>query len=61
MKKCGMDNRLEMEYNTDAILFEGEILNGKKWNGYGREYGWFNELEFEGKYINGKKIPKQKK
>ena len=53
--------RLEMEYNTDAILFEGEILNGKRWNGYGREYGWFNELEFEGKYINGKKIPKQKK
>ena len=38
------------------LLFEGEYLNGKRWNGKGKEYNWNNELIFEGQYLNGKKI-----
>ncbi len=45
--------------------FQGEYLNGKRWNGKGREYknihvgpgctDFANILVFEGEYINGKK------
>ena len=36
--------------------YVGEYLNGKKWNGKGKEfYYWNGELKFEGEYLNGKK------
>ena len=38
------------------LLFEGEYLNGKKWNGKGKEHIDNNkQFSFEGKYLNGKK------
>ena len=45
------------EYNNKKeLIFEGEYLNGERWNGKGKEYFKFtNELNFVGKYINGKK------
>ena len=33
--------------------FEGEYLNGEKWNGKGKEYNYNDELIFEGEYLNG--------
>ena len=30
-------------------------MNGKRWNGKGKEYNYFGELEFEGEYVNGQK------
>jgi len=35
------------------LLFEGEYLNGERWNGKGKEYNNKNELVFEGEYLNG--------
>ena len=42
-------------------MFEGEYLNGKKWNGKGKEYDKNNgKLIFEGEYLNGEKNGKVK-
>ena len=35
-------------------MFEGEYLNGKRWNGKGKEY-YNNKLIFEGEYLNGER------
>ena len=35
------------------IIFEGEYLNGKRWNGKGKKY-YENRKTFEGEYIKGK-------
>ena len=53
---------------ADGQDFQGEYLNGKRWNGKGKEYKYdfigptctdFGDiLEFEGEYINGKKKEK---
>ena len=36
-------------------MFEGEYLNGKKWNGKGKEYYYDGKLIFEGEYLNGER------
>ena len=45
------------EFNADtydgALLFEGEFLNGERWNGNGVEC-YDNGGYFEGEYLNGK-------
>ena len=45
------------EYNTgdDNLVFEGEYLKGER-NGKGKEYNDKGKLEFEGEYLNGKKL-----
>ena len=48
----------EYNYNRE-LIFEGEYLNGKKWNGQGKEYD-YGKLKFEGEYLNGKKMEKEK-
>jgi len=35
------------------LLFEGEYLNGKRWNGKGKEYDSDGKLLFKGEYSNG--------
>ena len=51
----GLKNGNGKEYNNDGeIEFEGEYLNGKKWNGNSIEYN-NGYLEFEGEYKNGKR------
>ena len=45
---------------NNILIFEGEYFEGKRWNGKGKEYNDINELEFDGEYINGKKIRKGK-
>ena len=48
--------RKEKDYNSnDKIIFEGEYLNGKRWNGKGKEYGDNGKIKFEGVYTNGQK------
>ena len=37
------------------LIYEGEYLNGKKWNGKGKEFNPDGTLLFEGEYKNGKK------
>ena len=44
------------EYDYDGILiFEGEYLNGEKWNGKGKKYDNCRDLYSEVEYLNGKK------
>ena len=42
------------EYDS-KIIFEGEYLNGKRWNGKGIEINNANDLLFEGEYLNGER------
>jgi len=37
------------------MIFEGEYLNGEKWNGKIKDYHNNGKLEFEGEYLNGKR------
>ena len=56
----GIKNGKGIEYNKKGILFEGEYLNGKRWNGILKEY--FNsphQIKFFGHYCEGKKIGKE--
>ena len=45
------------EYNKyGELIFEGEYLNGKRWNGKGKEYTYLlDKLLFKGEYKNGKR------
>ena len=44
------------EYNNDGeILFEGEYLDGNRWNGKGIEYNENYDFQFEWEYLNVKK------
>jgi len=54
-------NGIAKEYygENDALIFEGEYLNGKR-NGKGKEYDIYGNLIFEGEYLNGKKNGKGK-
>ena len=43
-----------IEYDDNGeVIFAGTYLNGKKWNGIGKEYYENNFLKFEGEYKNG--------
>ena len=48
-------NGIGKEYNGNdgKLIFEGEYLNGKRWNGKIKEYDYDGELIFEGEYLNG--------
>ena len=41
--------------NLKKIKFIGEYLNGKRWNGKGKEYNENGKKEFEGEYLNGER------
>ena len=51
----GLRNGKGKEYNFrgDKVIFEGEFLNGKKWNG--KETYLDNEDGFEGEIVNGRR------
>jgi len=55
--KNGERNGKGKEYNKGELLFDGEFLDGKRWNGKGKEYADYNneDLNFEGEYLNGKR------
>ena len=42
------------EYSNGSLIFEGEYLNGKKWNGKGKEFEG-KILIFEGEYLYGRR------
>ena len=49
------------EYNKDGqLIFEGEYLNGRKWNGNIKQYDYNNDLLYEEEYYNGKRTGKRK-
>ena len=48
----------EYDYYNQKLLFEGDYLNEKKWNGIAKEY-IVNKLIFEGEYIKGEKKGKE--
>ena len=41
------------EYNDDKIIFKGEYLNGKRWNGIIKEYNYEDGIIYEGEFRNG--------
>ena len=49
----GLRNGKGKQYNADyfRLIFEGIFLNGKKWNGKGKEHNNKGEIDLE--YING--------
>ena len=52
------NNGKEYSFKDDALLYEGEYLNGKR-NGKGKEYE-NRKIKFEGEYLNGKRNGKGK-
>ena len=48
----GKRNGKGKEYHNNELIFEGEYLDDKKWNGKGKEYA--------GKYLNGERNGKGK-
>ena len=50
----GKRNGKGKEYMYGKLIFEGEYLNGKKWNGKGKEYK-NDKLIFEGEYLKRKR------
>ena len=60
--KNGIKNGKGIEYNGEDILFVGEYLNGKKWNGIVKEYQYQNYSYFKkfyGQYSEGVKIGRE--
>ena len=41
------------EYNEGKLLFEGEYLNGKRWNGKITDYDFYGNLIFESEILEG--------
>ena len=52
----GVKNRIGKDYYKGEVVFCGERKNGKRWNGYGKVFDIYDKVDFEGKYIDGKKI-----
>ena len=48
------ENKYE-EKNRGTLIFKGEMRDGKKWNGEGKEYNTKDEIIFEGEFKNGKR------
>ena len=46
----------EMEKEKNMINFEGEYLNGYRWNGKEKRYDLDGKLEREVVYLNGEKL-----
>ena len=56
MKVNGERNGKGKEYVDDKVVFEGEFLKGKRWNGKAKGYDrWKGKKIFEIDYIKGKK------
>ena len=43
------------EYYKDELIFEGEYLDGTRWNGKGKEYNGKDELFYDGEYPKGER------
>ena len=56
IKKEARFNNYENNLVHCNLIFEGEYLNGKKWNGKVKDYDDNGLVIFRGNYINGKKI-----
>ena len=55
-KKHGKGKYLKnIGYIFSSTLFEGEYLNGIRFNGKGKEYYDNDKIKFEGEYLNGKR------
>ena len=57
-----MDNKFNKNQNNDKYKFivNGDFINEETINGKGKEYNEYNELLYEGEYINGKRDGKGK-
>jgi hypothetical protein len=44
---------IEYKINKDNVIFIGEYLNGKRWNG--KKYYKYGKLKYKGEYVNGEK------
>ena len=46
-------------YDKGKLIFKGEYLNGKRWNGKGKVYHDNEVLQFEDEYLNGNRKGKE--
>ena len=53
-----MEKDIKEYFLNSKIKFEGEYLNGKKWNGEAKEYYEHHQLKIERVYINGSQSAK---
>ena len=51
----GQRNGTGQEYYEGKFIFKGDYLNGKRWNGKGKEIDNFGRLTFKGEWKDGKK------
>jgi len=45
------------------LIFEGQFLNGERWEGYGKEFNddiTDENIKFEGEYKKGEKMEREK-
>ena len=47
--------KIGLEFKEGKLIFLGEIRNGKKWEGEGKEYDNYGRLIYEGGFLNGKR------
>ena len=47
--------KIGLEFKEGKLVFLGEIRNGKKWEGEGKEYDNYGRLIYEGGFLNGKR------
>ena len=56
-KKYYIYSYYKEEKVEEELIFEGELKDGKRWNGTGKEYHYQDkELIFEGEYKIGNKL-----
>ena len=53
-KRISLKNKKGRKNGKTNIIFEGEYLNGQKWNGKVYEYDYNGTLIFESQYLNGR-------
>ena len=53
--QAGEKNGKGKEYYKGEVVFEGEFLEEKRWNGKGKEFFNNGKVKYEGEYLNGKK------
>ena len=50
--------KIGLEFKEGKLVFLGEIRNGKKWEGEGKEYDNYGRLIYDGGFLNGKRHEK---
>ena len=55
-KNCNRNGNGKEYYYNGKLKYEGQYLNGKRWNGKVKEYYYNGKLKFDGEYYKGKRL-----